>query len=55
MKTEELDRFEKEFLSYLDVEGKEVIDAIAKEKAITPEVEELLKKHIGEFKKGFAA
>ncbi len=54
VKVEEVGRFEREFLSYLDVEGKEALDAIVKEKAITEGVEELLKKHIGEFKKSFA-
>jgi hypothetical protein len=38
---------------YLDNEGKEVGVAILKERALTPEVEEILKKHIAEFKKGF--
>lgn len=50
----DINRFEREFLSYLDNEGKEAGEAILKERALTPEVEELLKKHIGEFKKGFA-
>ena len=35
-------------------EGKEALEAIMKEKMLTPEVEEILKKHIGEFKKSFA-
>jgi len=48
-------RFEQEFLSYLDNEGKEVLTAILKEKVLTPEVEELLKKHIEECKKNFVA
>lgn len=51
----DIGRFEREFLSYLEHEGKEVLDAIVKEKALTEEVEELLKKHIGEFKKSFTA
>lgn len=51
---EEISRFENEFLAYLDNEGKEVLTAILKEKALTPEVEELLKKHIATFKKSFA-
>lgn len=50
----DINRFEREFLSYLDNEGKEAGEAILKERALTPEVEELLKKHIAEFKKGFA-
>jgi len=51
---EEISRFEKEFVMYLDNEGKEVLEVILKEKALTPEVEELLKKHITAFKKSFA-
>ncbi len=54
VKVEDIGRFEREFLAYLENEGKEVILGIAKEKALTPEVEELLKKHIEEFKKGFS-
>lgn len=50
---EAISRFEREFLVYLDNEGKEVGETILKERALTPEVEEILKKHIGEFKKGF--
>ncbi len=53
--TEEIGRFEREFLSYLDNEGKEVGEAILRERTLTPEVEELLKKHIEAFKKNFAA
>jgi F-type H+/Na+-transporting ATPase subunit alpha len=49
----DINRFEQEFLSYLGNEGKEVGEAILKERVLTPEVEELLKKHIGEFKKNF--
>jgi F-type H+/Na+-transporting ATPase subunit alpha len=51
----EINRFEREFLSYLDNEGKEVGEAILKERAITEDVEGLLKKHIETFKKSFAA
>lgn len=50
---EEIGRFEREFLSYLDNEGKEVLNTVLKEKALTPELEEMMKKHIGEFKKSF--
>ncbi len=50
---EQINRFEQEFLAYLDNEGKEVGEEILKERALAPEVEELLKKHIGEFKKSF--
>jgi F-type H+-transporting ATPase subunit alpha len=55
VKVEDLARFEKEFVTYFETSGKEAIDGIVKERALTPEVEELLKKHIGEFKKGFSA
>ena len=48
-----INRFEREFLVYLDNEGKEVGVAILKERALTPEVEEILKKHITAFKVSF--
>jgi F-type H+-transporting ATPase subunit alpha len=51
----EINRFEREFLSYLENEGKEVGEAIVQEKALTEDVEGLLKKHIETFKKSFAA
>lgn len=51
----DISRFEKEFIAYLDNEGKDVSEAILKERALTPEVEELLKKHIETFKKSFTA
>lgn len=51
----EINRFEREFLSYLENEGKEVGEAIVKERALTEDVEGLLKKHIETFKKSFAA
>ncbi len=51
----DISRFEKEFMAYLDNEGKSVGEAILKERALSPEVEELLKKHIETFKKSFAA
>ena len=54
VKIDDLARFEKEFVTYFETSGKEAIDGIVKEKALTPEVEEVLKKHIGEFKKGFS-
>lgn len=54
VKVEDLARFEKEFVTYFETSGKEAIDGIVRERALTPEVEELLKKHIGEFKKGFS-
>lgn len=52
---EEIGRFEREFVSYLENEGKEVLTAILKEKALTPEVEELIKGHIATFKKSFGS
>lgn len=53
VKVEDLGRFEKEFFVYFETTGKEALEAIVQEKALTPEVEEMLKKHIGECKKGF--
>lgn len=55
VKVEEVSRFEKEFMVYLDTEGKEVLEDILKEKALTEEVEATLRKHIESFKKGFVA
>ncbi len=55
VKVEEVGRFEKEFMVYLDTEGKEALEAILKEKALTEEVEATLRKHIESFKKGFVA
>ncbi|MBP5993526.1 MAG: F0F1 ATP synthase subunit alpha [Candidatus Moranbacteria bacterium] len=54
IKVEDLGQFEKEYFTYLETTGKEVLEAIVKERALTPEVEELLKKHIAKFKEGFA-
>lgn len=54
VKIDDLARFEKEFVAYFETSGKEAIDGIVKEKALTPEVEESLKKHIGAFKQGFS-
>lgn len=51
----DLVRFESEFSAYLESEGKEALDAIVAEKALTEDVEGLLKKHIEAFKKGFIA
>jgi len=51
----DINRFEHELVAYLDNEGKEVSEAIVKERALTEDVENLLKKHIGEFKKNFTA
>lgn len=54
VKVEDIARFQTEFLVYLDHDGKEVLAAILQEKAITENVEALLKKHIEVFKKNFA-
>lgn len=48
---ETLGEWEKKFHTYLETEGKDAIEAINKEKALIPEVEEILKKRIEEFKK----
>ncbi|MDO8566483.1 MAG: F0F1 ATP synthase subunit alpha [Candidatus Moranbacteria bacterium] len=53
VKVEEINRFEREFIAYLDNEGKEVLENILKEKALTEGVEEMMKKHIAIFKKSF--
>ncbi len=53
VKVENLGRFEKEFFVYFETTGKEALEAIIKERALTPEVEEMLKKHIAAFKPGF--
>jgi F-type H+-transporting ATPase subunit alpha len=47
---EKLGDWEKGFHQYLDTEGKDAIEGIRKEKALTPEVEEILKKRISEYK-----
>ncbi len=52
---EKIARFEAEFMSSLESDGKAVLEAIAKEKALTEAVEALLKEHIVSFKKGFVA
>lgn len=52
---EDLAKFEKEFFAYFETTGKEALDAIIKEKALTPEVEEILKSHIVKFKESFIA
>ena len=54
IKVEDLGQFEKEYFTYLETTGKEVLEAIVKERAITEEVEGLLKKHIEAFKKSFS-
>ena len=53
VKVEHIGRFEKEFMAYLDTEGKTALEAILKEKALTPPVETILKECVEKFKKGF--
>lgn len=50
---DQIARFEKEFLISLESDGQAVLGAIAEEKALTEEVETLLKEHIVSFKKSF--
>lgn len=52
---DQIARFEKEFLVSLESDGRAVLEAIAKEKALTEEVEALLRDHLVSFKKGFVA
>ena len=49
----DITRFESEFFEFLDTKYPEVPNAIATEKVISDETEELLKKAIGEFKASF--
>ena len=51
--TEEITRFEKEFLEFLDTKYPEVPGNIASEKVISDETEKTLQKAIEEFKKQF--
>ena len=46
-------RFEKEFLAYVSAHEKKLVAAIEKEKAVTPEIEKMLKSAAEGFKKGF--
>jgi len=48
--TEDIQRFEKELLSYIEAHNQDIIEAITKEKAISKETEEKLEKTIKEFK-----
>ena len=48
---ETLGEWEKKFHAYLQTEATDVIDGLRTAKAITPEVEEVLKSRIEEFKK----
>lgn len=50
---ENIHRFERELLTYFGSEGAEATKAILQAQALTPEVEELLKKHIALFKESF--
>jgi F-type H+-transporting ATPase subunit alpha len=51
----EITRFEKELFLALESDGKEVLEAIRTEKALTETVEPLLKDYIEKFKKSFVA
>lgn len=46
--------FEEQFMDYMDAHGKKVMESVKKEKKITEETEEKLKKLITDFKKGFS-
>lgn len=48
-------KFEKEFLAFLDRSYKKLLASLAKEKAITAEIEAQLKTAVSDFKKGFSA
>ncbi len=50
---EKLSEWERRFLAYLDSEGKAALALIRKDKALTEEVEKLLREHIAEFQKMF--
>jgi F-type H+-transporting ATPase subunit alpha len=50
---EKIGEWENKFQKYLGMEGKEAIEAIRKEKALTSEAEEILKKHTVAFKENF--
>lgn len=51
---EKIAQFEEEFIISLESDGQTILEAVAKEKALTEEVEGLLKQHIISFKKSFA-
>ena len=53
VETAKIGEWENKFQKYLETEGKDALEAIVKEKTLTPEVEELLKKHIAAFKESF--
>lgn len=55
IKVENITRFQNEFLISLDTEGKEVLEALRSEKALSENVEGRLKSHIESFKKNFLA
>jgi F-type H+/Na+-transporting ATPase subunit alpha len=50
---EKIGEWENKFQKYLEMDGKEAVLAIKKERALSDGVEELLKKHITAFKEGF--
>lgn len=49
-----ISRFESGFLGFLDRSHKKLLGMIAKEKALTPDIESGLTKGIAEFKKSFS-
>jgi F-type H+-transporting ATPase subunit alpha len=50
----EIARFEREFIAYLETEGKDALALLTKERQLTEDVEQALVGTIAEFKKGFA-
>ncbi len=53
IKVEDIQKFEDEFHKYLDINEKGLLDNIAKEKALTEQIENKLKEAISDFKKRF--
>jgi F-type H+-transporting ATPase subunit alpha len=54
LNTDDIQRFEKEFLAYIEAHHQNIIDSITKEKTISKETEEKLEKAIKDFKTLFA-
>jgi F-type H+-transporting ATPase subunit alpha len=53
--TESVQKFESEFLSFLESKYPEILESIAKEKAFSDEINDALKKALPEFKERFEA
>ena len=51
---EDVRRFEREFLSFMDAEHADILKEIKEKKDLTDEIENRLKQAIESFKKGFA-